>query len=120
MSYLINVKQAISVSYGVTSFIYPALFGLIYFNPNGGLIDQGDLGLAANINGLKETDLKAAAAAINDAWSDILEQVALTHLAGRKAVLTQQIASIKASTTFAALGPMLTGTAKAVYNTIAA
>ncbi len=119
-NYLINVKQAISVSFGVTSFIYPALFGLIYYDTNNGLIDQGDLGLQINLAGLKETDLKAAATAINDAWSGILEQVALTHLAGRKAVLTQQIASIKASANFAALGPMLTGTAKAVYNTIAA
>jgi hypothetical protein len=120
LSYNINLKQAISVSFGVTSFIYPVFYGMIDYDNVNGLTDDNNLELQINLEGIKEPDLKTAAASINDSWSAIQAQVALTHLAARKAVLTQQIASIKASTTFAALGPLLTGTAKAVYNTIAA
>jgi len=117
--YIIEVYKAQSASFGVTSFIIPVLMGLVDYDLNYGLTDGGDLKVSLALDMLGEPDLKSAAAQINEFWNSIDAQVAMTHLNGRKAKLSTSIASIKTSTNFAALGPMLTGTAKSVYDMIA-
>ena len=67
-----------------------------------------------------ESSLKNTATTINNMWNEMLPDVAKTHVNGRKVKFATSIASIKSSTNFVALGPLLTGTAKVVYDIIAA
>lgn len=118
--YLIGINKAIVSSFGPISFIWPTFMGFVDYTSANGLTDTGDLVLSYSAENLREKDLKTAAASINSFWSEILPDVAKTHLDGRKAKLATSIASIKSSPNFAELAPLLTGTAKSVYDMIAA
>jgi hypothetical protein len=122
--YVLEIYKAVAAPYGSFSFIVPALFGLAnWFPPAGrdprGLSDDGDLKISEDFN-MNPRDLKSAANSINSLWNQFTPEVLKTHLTGRKAQLARSIASIKSSTNFALIGPMLTGNAKSVYDMIAA
>ena len=117
--YLINIYKATVVNFGQINFIAPAMMGFVdYFNTSG-LTDSGDLGITVSTE-QKQPDVKSIATELNKQWNIILPKVAIDHLNLRKAKLAPAITAIKASPTFTTLGPLLTGTAKSVYDMIAA
>jgi hypothetical protein len=127
VKYILNIHKAVAAPYGSFSFIIPAFLGLADWfspvgrDPRGSLSDSGDLQISADFN-MHPQDLKSAADDINSKWNEFTPEVVKTHLTGRKAqpLFARDIASIKSSTKFALIGPMLTGNAKSVYDMIAA
>ena len=117
--YNIGIYKAAYTDYEVTGFITPVSMGLADYRQKEGLTDKGDLQITSARKQV-EPDLKTAAYYINSSWEKILPDIAITHMNGRKAKLATAIASIKAKSNFTELGPMLNGTAKTVYDMIAA
>jgi hypothetical protein len=64
--------------------------------------------------------VKDIASTINTDWNEFLPEIATTYITANKSKMTDSISKIKATKSFAELGPMLTGTAKTVYDLIAA
>jgi hypothetical protein len=110
----------INVNFGVINFPITAFYGFVDYFPNTGLSDSGDLQLGIDPSGASEKTVKDAASTINFYYEEILPETITTHFNGQKAKLATAIASAKSSANFAALGPMLTGAAKTVYDLIAA
>tara|TARA_R110000868_G_scaffold406634_1_gene687230 strand:+ start:897 stop:1523 length:627 start_codon:yes stop_codon:yes gene_type:complete len=125
--YGITVYQANSTMVDkVGPFIMPFGYGGIidfdfrtgkFFASDKPLVMSSDFATNAAVSAV---DLKQLAAFINDSWNVIPSAAAVAHMQGRKAQLQQAIATIKMGNTFTTLGAMLTGTAKEIYNIIAA
>ena len=107
--YFIKIFKMINVNFGVINFPITAFYGFVDYFPNSGLSDAGDLQLGID-----------AASVINFYYEEILPATIVNHFNGQKAKLATAIASAKSSTNFAALGPLLKGSAKSVYDLIAA
>jgi hypothetical protein len=120
MKYFIKIFKMINVNFGVINFPITAFYGFVDYFPNTGLSDSGDLQLGIDPSGASEKTVKDAASTINFYYEEILPETITTHFNGQKAKLATAIASAKSSANFAALGPMLTGAAKTVYDLIAA
>lgn len=128
--YAVDLYKAIVQSNTVISFIIPQYSNQTDWLPKTstgtdpgatiGFSTASDLQLSASKPLDGYTTLKDTATQINDLWSPISVNVATTHVTGRKTALAKGITTIKSSQNFAALGPMLTGTAKTVYDLIAA
>ena len=120
MKYNINIFKLISINFGVAQFIIPAFYGMLDYTINYGLTDGGDLKLGIDPSGISEKTVADAASVINFYYEEILPATIVNHFNGQKAKLATAIASAKSSTNFAALGPLLKGSAKSVYDLIAA
>ena len=126
-NYNIDIFKLTTVNFTIITFILPSYYGPLYYADSTGLTDasggsglsqQEDFSMAAG-----EKDLKNAADRINYYYSPnypLNPDVVTTHYNGRKAKLATNIAAIKSSEKFAALGPLLNGSAKTVYDLIAA
>ena len=122
LKYNINIFKLTSINYGVTQFIIPAFYGMLDYTTNYGLTDNGDLELGISLDPTltSEKTVADAAYSINLYYEQILPATLTTNFNGYKSKLTTTIATIKASKNFAALGPLLKGTAKTAYDLIAA
>ena len=124
--YIINVSKAIGTQVGSKgAFIMPVFMGPLDFFFRDNKFANNNPALSVPVNSwtndlIVTNDLKQFADVINDAWNKIPSAVAVAHLQGRKATLANSMAKIKAGKDFATYGAMLTGTAKEVYNIIAA
>ena len=103
------------------NFLVPGFFGYASYDNATGMQAPANLELMRN-NDSGISDLKSTSAEINRLWNSILPDVATTNLNSRKSdpKIATWIKTIKASPTFTQLEPLLTGTAKIVYNSIAA
>jgi hypothetical protein len=120
MKYNINIFKLISINYGISQFIIPAFYGMLDYTTNYGLTDGGDLELGIDPSMASEKTLQAAADSINFFYEEITPETLTTHFNGQKAKLATAIATTKAAQNFAALGPLLKGSAKTAYDLIAA
>jgi hypothetical protein len=120
MKYNINIFKLMSINFGVAQFIIPAFYGMIDYTLNYGLTDAGDLQLGIDPTYASEKTVADAASSINFYYEDILPETLTTHFNGQKAKLATSIATTKAAQNFAALGPLLKGSAKTAYDLIAA
>jgi hypothetical protein len=123
-AYIIDVyrPQNVKVGDGIYSFIMPMPMGNINFefaskklNANNETLQPAALFTQDTAN-----DVKQLAAVINQSWNQIPSSVAIANLQAKKAKFTGTITALKANPYFAELAPMLTNTAKEVYNIIAA
>jgi hypothetical protein len=120
MKYNINIFKLTSINYSICQFIIPAFYGILEYTTNYGLTDNGDLELGLDLSMASEKTLKDAAYSINYFYETILPETLTTNFNGRKAKLATAIATTKAAQNFAALGPLLKGSAKTAYDLIAA
>jgi hypothetical protein len=123
--YTMSIYRLESINYGVAHFIIPAFYGNLDYTTNYGLQEASELGLGTALDATTnaETTVAAAADQINYVYNDyamITPQTVTTHFNARKAKLATAIATTKAAQNFATLGTLLNGTAKTVYDLIAA
>jgi hypothetical protein len=120
--YNVAVYRAAAAMLGdAGSFIMPFTMGLIDFRVPEKKFSTSPVSMEVNqFAGTKATDANQLATVINEAWNKIPSAAAVRHIQGRNVKLAPQMAAIKTSTSFPELGSMLTGTAKAVYDIIAA
>jgi hypothetical protein len=122
--YSISLFKLQSVSFGPISFPVTAYYGDIrYMNNEGTFTDSTNLELGQDLSPAinKQDTVADVAYSINENYyAKVKPESILTHFNGQKAKLATTIASAKASKNFAALGPLLKGSAKTVYDLIAA
>ena len=122
-AYVIGIYKLQSVNFGPISFPVTAYYGDIRYVNNGSVFEnQNTLELGQDLSPAlnKQDTVTDAAYSINNYYERVSSEVISTHYNGQKAKLATTIAAAKESKNFAALGPLLKGSAKTVYDLIAA